>query len=138
MKPLLLAMILGILITFGGSCKKSGSDNTATLPGYWELRFVEGGYQTSNASGSFSPGNGNILKFKDDNYWSYSDGQARDSGQYQITKDTLTILHPTYKTDYSFQLSNNTLTLYFGTIAADGTVSTYIRLDPSQVNPSLR
>lgn len=136
MRPLLLAIVLGISLSLSVGCKKSGG--SATLTGYWELRFVEGGYRTSGASGSLSPGNGNILKFTDAGFWAYSNGQARDSGQYQITKDSLILILPTYKMDYSFQISNNTLTLSFGTIAADGTISTYVRLDPSQVDPALR
>ena len=148
MKSILWVMGLIMATIFWAGCKKSGGDSATTLTGNWELRFVEGGYRTSGASGSFPPGNGNILKFKDLNYWSYSNGQARDSGKYQIKKDTLspngkkmdklTILHQTYNIDYFFQLSNNMLTLYFGTIAADGTVSTYVRLDPSQINPALQ
>ncbi|HEX9512118.1 MAG TPA: hypothetical protein VF939_16620 [Puia sp.] len=138
MRPILLAMVVGISVTFLGSCKKNTGDSAATLTGYWELRFVEGGYRVSGISGSFPPGNGSLLKFKGASYWSYSGGQARDSGQYQITKDTLTMFHTTYKMDYFFQLSNNTLTLSFGTIAADGTISTYARLNTSQIDPALQ
>lgn len=138
MRRLFLLICLSAIILSLNSCKKSGGNNNQSLPGSWELRYLEGGYILSIQTGSYPPGNGNIYKFTDNSYWHYSGGQLIDSGGYRITKDTispfqknmdmLTFINVNTPRSVFFEFSNNNLTIYSGIIAADGTIGTYSRL----------
>src|SRR5882757_7853115 len=135
MKSFLLLICMGISITFTGSCKKSGGNATPSLPGAWELRYQQGGYTLNTQTGNFPPGNGNIYKFTETGYRYYSAGRILDSGQYRITKDTispfqknmdkLTFTSSNTTRSVFFEFSNNNLVIYNGIIAADGTIATY-------------
>lgn len=137
MKYVFLIICLGISVTFLGSCKKHGS-NPGVLTGRWELR-AEQGAQIPMEPSDFLPGNGTIWEFTDGSHWKYSDRHTTDSGQYRITRDTispyqtkmdkLTLIHsPSQSWALFFQLSSDSLKIYSGIIAADGSITTYARM----------
>jgi hypothetical protein len=138
MKSFLLLICIGISISFAGSCKKSGGDTNPSLPGTWELRYQQGGYTLNTQTGSFSPGNGHIYKFTETSYSYFAGGQMQDSGQYRVTKDTIspfqknmdkiTFISSNNIRSAFFEFSNNDLVIYNGIIAADGTIATYSKL----------
>ncbi|HTI12400.1 MAG TPA: hypothetical protein VL832_27700 [Puia sp.] len=138
MKPFLLLIGISISIFIAGSCKKSGVNDAPPLPGAWELRYQQGGYTLNTQTGNFPPGNGHIYKFTETTYSYYAAGQRLDSGQYRITKDTispfqknmdkLTFTSSSTTRSVFFEFSNNNLVIYNGIIAADGTIATYSKL----------
>jgi hypothetical protein len=91
-----MKLIIAVTICFStfiilsGSCKKEKADKgcidlSNSLAGTWELR------QTSAAMNpvvsNYPAGNGNILKFMNDNYEKYSNGQLVSSGRFSIVSD---------------------------------------------------
>jgi len=78
------------LIVFFVACKKDSAENKAdshtSIIGTWELR------QTNAAMNplatNYAPGNGNILKFTEQNYEAYKNGQLVRRGAYAIVPDT--------------------------------------------------
>jgi hypothetical protein len=134
-KTLLLISFLSCLILFT-SCKKDSFESVKSkIIGSWELRDFQGGWGPVNAS-DLTPGNGNILKFSDSKYQFYSQGQLTSSGTYRITKmDTYNGAYPEsalfLNSDQDpmarIRVVENTLTMYVGTIAADGYIAKYVR-----------
>jgi hypothetical protein len=142
----LLAMAFTLLAQTG--CEKqdapeevypgiSAPVDEGTLTGAWELRMAYGGYGLPNTSPVHAPGNGRIWHFTDSAYALYSKGQLLTSGRYNHIKDTSqatgtlmdAIVMPTngnLKIHYGF--TKDTLVLFQGTIAADGTIEKYVRV----------
>lgn len=132
MKPGTLATIILLALTIA-ACHKSVSP--AALRGRWELRSVYGGY--GPGGGNYEPGNGSMYVFTSDRYAYYVNNVLNDSGSYRITKgrnpDTGksmdAILFSSYTDPFPFSISHKTLKLYYGSVAADGSIITYERVD---------
>lgn len=138
MKPLYFALILVCAVTFH-SCSKDNQMpqvNAKILPGVWELRAVSGGmlpYDPNN----FKPGNGRLWTFTKTNFaYIYKDSSYR-KGTYSVSPGTGADLNTQRKVDQfifnnepaeSFELSNDTLKLYYGWIAADGVIEMYVKV----------
>lgn len=106
------------------------------LQNTWELRNVYGGYRTPGTSPNTSPGNKNIWKFTDSTYEQYVSGVLQKTGKYTVTKGTspatgrlmdALILDNNTTTKLFFEFANDTLVLYRGIVAADGTIEKYVR-----------
>ncbi len=120
------------------SCTKTNIETVSnSIKGTWELRHVEGGYRAPGTNPDYPPGNGTIWKFTDSTYQYYGSGPLLAQGSYTLTKDTSLatgrymdafILNNNNSAELFFEISNNTLTLYRGIIAADGTIETYERI----------
>lgn len=140
----LLACAIGLITLTscekGENIKLNATDSAgASLAGAWELRSVYGGYRLANSEPNYGPGNGHIWLFTDTSYQLYSKGQVLTSGKYIHTKDISpatgdvmdAIVIPensNLKIHYGFL--NDTLVFYQGTIAADGTIEKYVRVQP--------
>ncbi len=107
-----------------------------TLPGVWELRSVYGGNNVS-IIGDYEPGNGHIDRFTDDRYWFANPGSPTDSGSYRISSGINPATDTTsevmiYNGDISwfryFSIAGDTLTIYNGEVAYDGTIDKYVRI----------
>ena len=122
--------------------KKTGADTNdnavhgpQTLPGEWELRSVAGGLGPTGGS-DYAVGNGYRWKFSDSNYWYYAKHIPTDSGTYKLSSginpqtsqqtDAMLFNGTTYP--LYFTIANDTLTIYRGVVAADGTIEKYIRI----------
>lgn len=116
-------------------CKK---DSLATLKskleGSWELRDIQGGFV--NGQPDVSPGNGNIWKFSDSLYQHYVHSQLISNGTYRLIKmDTYGGAYPegalVLNSDpyplCRLSISRDTLTMYVGSIAADGYIAKYVK-----------
>jgi hypothetical protein len=107
-----------------------------TLPGAWELRSWYGGNGPAGG-GSLAPGNGDIKRFTDSLYWFASNGRVWDSGSYKLTTginpdtrkemDALLVKGDTSFPTF-FHIADDTLTIYNGSVAWDGTVLKYVRI----------
>ena len=82
MKKLFTLMLISVA-TLSLSCKKV-KETTITpkdLLGSWELRFVQGGLSPST---TYSPGNGNTLRFTETNYEKLPKGRSSVTGTYEL------------------------------------------------------
>lgn len=91
MKLLMIAaIILGSLSITFQSCKKNDGkkdpDIRTSLVGTWELRQTSGAMIP--APTLYPQGNGNILKFTEENYLLLKNGQILKSGKYVVVEDT--------------------------------------------------
>ena len=140
----LVVVILTSALLFGGCDKKSSSDkakepveNSNLIVGEWELRDLTGG-MVPNQKPGYPPGNGDKYKFVDLHYYErYIDGKVVASGSYSLAKDTCPatgrymnafVLEQNAPWKIYFEFSNDTLVLYNGIIAADGTISRYVKV----------
>jgi hypothetical protein len=121
-----------LLIVTG--CNKDASSRKDSLTGAWELRSWYGGY-SATGGGNVNPGNGNIYAFTENTYRYYVNNTIQDSGTYSIIQSVnpntgepmqAILMDSAYTMPYS--VDKNTLTLYNGPIAADGTVSKYAKI----------
>lgn len=140
MKNLFCLVIAALFVTQG--CKKTSADindnavhGPQTLPGEWELRSLTGGLGPTGGS-DYQPGNGNKWKLSDSTYWLYTNNIATDSGAYKISSDinpqttletSALLLNGTVYPLY-FSIANDSLTIYRGVVAADGTIEKYVRI----------
>jgi len=128
------------MLTLG--CKKTNSvpDNSVhgerALPGVWELRSVYGGNSVAGG-GNYLPGNGYKWKFTGTAYWLYVNNTVADSGLYKLSsgvnpqtslETNAMILNDTPFSLY-YEIANDTLTIYRGVVAADGTIEKYVRIE---------
>lgn len=107
------------------------------LDGTWELRHVKGG-QIPNVSPDYPPGNGRIIKFEGNTFQIIRDGSVVQSGTFVIINDVKEIdgVKFRYKIDFDLNtqadlysnVSRKKLIVATGSIASDGTTSTYERL----------
>ena len=131
--------VLALISLFVFSCSKSKKTPPASAPnivGSWELRKVTGGM---TGQLSYAPGNGNKYIFIDNNYEIYVNHNLIESGTFTKTRDHSYITNKetdavilstnNNKIYYEFADNNNSLILYFGIIAADGTVNKYARVN---------
>ena len=124
------------IATLSLSCKKE-KETTITpkdLLGSWEMRFVQGGLSPST---TYSPGNGNTLKFTDINYEKLSKGQSSITGTYELKLEKFQagklmsrIIYDgkTDDTEQFVEIVDGKLKVYSGIIAADGTESLYQKI----------
>ena len=114
--------------------------NSNVLSGTWEMRGLTGGMVPYNPN-SYKPGNGNIWKFTADHFERIYNDSVYDSGSYRVTNtgvdlNTNRTINQFIFNDTpaeSFELKNDTLHIYNGMIAADGTISRYVKIaDASQ------
>ncbi|MEZ0007546.1 hypothetical protein ABH942_002928 [Flavobacterium sp. 28YEA47A] len=113
------------------SCSKKATG--PGLDGTWELRHIAG-IQVAGVNPDFKAGNGNYFKFDGQNFEKYNDGKKTDSGSFSITPEENVPVNDK-KANYSITfnngekmyvlLSDKTMVLFNGIIAADGTESTY-------------
>ena len=117
--------------------KNSNQNSSDSLVGSWELRVLHGGMMPSPHGPNYPPGNGDRWKFTDSLYERYENGQLVVQGKYSLTKDTCPatgtymdafILQQDYSYKIFFEFSNDTLVMYNGIIAADGTITKYVSL----------
>lgn len=122
----------GLIVLFTViSCSKKATG--PELDGTWELRHIAG-IQVAGANPDFKAGNGNYFKFDGENFERYNDGKKTDSGSFSITPEDNVPVNDK-KANYSIKfkneekmyvlLSDKTLILFNGVIAADGTEFTY-------------
>jgi hypothetical protein len=132
---LFLVGYLGCIIFLSG-CTKDGVHFKPRLTGSWELRDIKGGFFGPGGPPDVTPGNGNMLKFSDSEYQFYSRGQLITRGTYiVIKKDTYNGSFPadalvldSLQYEFArFTITKNTLTIYHGSIAADGYIAKYAR-----------
>ena len=144
MKKILSAGMLVLLLNCLSGCSKDSdpAPNTnqgpVALQNTWELRSVYGGYRTPGTSPNTSPGNKNIWKFTDTTYQQYANGVLYVSGKYTVTKDSSAatgrimdalILDKNTSQKLFFEFANDTLVLYRGIVAADGTIEKFVRVE---------
>ena len=124
------------LLVFSCSKSKKIPPAAADIVGVWELRKVTGG-MTGHVT--FPPGNGHKYIFTNNEYKIYVNHNLKESGTYTRTRDVSYITNKetdalilstyNYKIYYEFEDNNNSLILYFGIIAADGTENKYARIN---------
>jgi len=149
MKQIALLSVIACLVLLVCSCQKDNngapkkkllSTGSGSIKGDWELRILYG-CQTPNCNPYFQPGNGNTWHFTDTTYLHTVQSlspryTASDSAVYILGKDTC--MATGRMMDYFkakddpfegtfFEIKNDTLTLYRGIIAADGTIQKYVR-----------
>lgn len=132
-KYIILCLCLVFIVL---SCKKKSPEpNVNDLEGRWELRHVAG-VQIQGAIGDYIPGNGNVLVFNGQTFKQYIASKLVDSGTYSLQKANMMV--NTNQANYSISFNNaqkyvnfsgSQLIVFDGTIAADGTESTYKKMD---------
>ena len=124
-----------VLVTFLFSCQKKEIGPTS-LEGTWELRHILG-VQIAGAPSRFEKGNGRLIEFSQNRYRRIDNGQVIAEGTYKIVEESAEIDENKYENRIVFdddawkifvKISGNKLLLCRGTIAADGTTSTYEKL----------
>jgi hypothetical protein len=149
MKTIVSLVLLFMLLNLQSACTKgddaqivvdpvlTSNNGPVSLQNSWELRSLYGGYSAPNRNPNYAPGNKNIWKFMDSTYKQYSGGVLRKTGTYTLTKGTspatgrymdVMILDRNAGAELFFEFSKDTLVLYRGVIAADGTVEKYVRI----------
>lgn len=146
MKKNLFFILFGTLALVQISCRKDNVNNNnltlTSIIGSWELNKEQLGMLPV----SYSPGNGNILKFTDSEFQIFSNGQPVKSGQYRIVEDgtvatEVCLVIPTdqyrnmiiydnnfFDTKIFVQVSENMLTFLSGCFAYDaGNYKEYLR-----------
>ena len=109
-----------------------------SIVGSWELRELRGGFREPNAQVYYLAGNGNTWEFTDSTYRQSFQGDLANHGTYTLTKDTAQATGrlmdafitnaSTYTQKIYFEFNQDTLLLYDGVIAADGTIGKYVRI----------
>jgi len=146
MKENLYINVLILLLVAAGCNRSKSTDEkkvySHSLQGAWELRNVFGGFGPPGRPNTFAPGNGNIWSFKDSTFKRYEKGTLIDSGSFTIDRDTCPATNTlmdaftfgnsqnNYGMQIFFEISHDTMTMYHGVIAADGTISKYVRVNP--------
>ncbi len=143
-ETILPLFMLCFLLNFLSACSKDNDTSSnsnqgpVALQNTWELRSIYGGYSVPGTSPSTSPGNKNIWKFSDTTYQQYANGVLYVSGKYTVTKDTspatgqlmdALILDKNSTQKRFFAFSNDTLVMYRGLVAADGTIEKYVKVE---------
>lgn len=89
MKYFIVAVCLGAISLFWGSCKKDVSTkaviSATSIAGTWELRQAQNGMIPTV---TYTAGNGNTFKFSDSTYEKCTSGSLIAGGHYMLTRDT--------------------------------------------------
>jgi hypothetical protein len=149
MKKIILLSCITCFVLLTNSCQKANTsiqkkkvliDGPGSIKGDWELRILYG-CQVPNCNPYFQPGNGNTWHFTDST-WLHTvkslspNYTSSDSAFYVLGRDTCMAtgrLMDYFKAKGDpyegifFEIENDTLTLYNGVIAADGTIQKYVR-----------
>ncbi|MES2328712.1 MAG: hypothetical protein V4539_03850 [Bacteroidota bacterium] len=141
-KSLLLSLVfLNVLI----SCQKDAAPDPVptysapplSLQNAWELRNVVGGYGPPNRNPNYAAGNGYIWKFMDSTFERYDKGQLFQTGKYRVIRDTsyqtgrmmdALVFDQNAYPKVQVEIVKDTLIMYLGVVAADGTISRYVRI----------
>jgi len=129
-----------LCIILFGSCDKDNKPtqkpNGKVLPGVWELRAISGGMAVYNPN-DYRRGNGSLWKFTETTFEQiYKDSMLR-SGEYTVSRGTGTDLNTGRKIDQfifnnepaeSFELRNDTLRFYHGSIPLDGAIQLFVKI----------
>lgn len=125
-----------ILLTLLFSCKK-GEVGSETLKGKWEVRHILG-VQVAGAPSKLEKGNGSIIEFSGENYMRIEGKKVISEGIYKITDGSGEVDGNKYEkriifnddTDWRvfIKISGNQLLICNGSIASDGTTTTYEKL----------
>ncbi|MBL7723629.1 MAG: hypothetical protein JNK27_05745 [Chitinophagaceae bacterium] len=126
---------LAIIVCVIASCSKTAENEPENqVSGGWELRYRTIGL---NPTQTFPPGNGNILKFIDDNYELSENGVVKKSGKYltlidgSAATETCSTITPgefekriifmpdTIPPKKYYHIAGNTLKLIWGCAAVD-------------------
>lgn len=103
--------------------------------GQWELRTLLGS-QVPGIGPNFRSGNGSIWKFTNSAFERYDNGQLTSSGTYTLTKantfnsgvpEDALILNQDTTLKFHFHIIKDTLTIYVGSIPADGYIAKYVK-----------
>jgi hypothetical protein len=131
----LLISLLVYLLVFA-SCRKNNTvPLTSQLIGQWELRTLFGS-QVPGIGPNFTYGNGNIWEFTTSGFKRYTNGQMTSSGIYTLTKtntfnsgipEDAVILNQDTTLKFHFDIIKDTLTIYVGSIPADGYIPKYVK-----------
>ncbi len=131
---LILFLLFGLMAI---SCTKEDSPNiyptpvTTVLSGTWELRHLVCTGCAPNTQPDYAPGNGHQWVFEDINFAVKSNNVIKDSGYYQISDvsggNSVLILNADKNSDITFTVNKDTLKLYFGQLASDGSIETYVK-----------
>ena len=130
-----LTGLIFCLSVFSGCRKNNIAQSTSQLPGQWELRTVFGS-QVPGIGPNFTSGNGNIWEFTTSAYKRYTNGQVASSGTYTLSKantfnsgipQDAIILNGDTTLKFHFEIIKDTLTMYVGSIPADGYIAKYVK-----------
>jgi len=128
-------------------CAKTGNEifsdscvmpNEKALPGYWELRDIQGGFRQPRSANDYVPRNGTGWQFEDSTYRQFYNGTMVEEGQYTPFRDTalatgrlmdaIRIQSNDIDRELFYEFKQDTLVIYEGHIAWDGTISKYVRV----------
>lgn len=139
MKHLYLAAIV-LCITFFGSCDKDSlatqKPNGKVLAGVWELRAISGGPLVYNPN-DYRPGNGSLWIFTETTFEQFYKDSLRRKGAYAVSRGAGIDLNTGRNIDQfifnnepaeSFELRNDTLRFYFGSIPLDGVIEMFVKI----------
>ncbi|WP_442587312.1 hypothetical protein ACSBL2_14815 [Pedobacter sp. AW31-3R] len=125
-----VALLLLFCVTLFFSCKKEVSPSS--ISGSWTLTNVQGGYMVT---GTGEQKHKHVIKFNGNVYEKYVDDKLVVSSNYTLTTDkfagtgkemdAFVLENTNYKV--FLEIKKKKLILYDGTIAADGTISTYTK-----------
>jgi hypothetical protein len=130
-------VLLFCLFVFSASCKKDTSNSRGEINGTWELRGVEGGFRDPSVTIDVSPGNGTTWSFRDTTFEYRNAGQLSRAGSFTKSRDSsaatgrvmnVLVFSNNDNDKVFFEISGDSLTMYRGTIAADGTIERYVRI----------
>lgn len=135
-----MAVVILLTACFAG-CTSSNKEitqqklKTNILPGVWELRGVTGGMKLYNPD-DYKPGNGDLWRFTDTYFARVYHDSLFNSGSYTVTNTGVDMNTNRTINQFvfdntpaeSFELKNDTLHIYNGIIAADGTISHYVKI----------
>ena len=138
MKRYCLIIVLIILIGSILSCTHSKEQThllSNTLSGMWELRGTTGGMRIPGPN-DYKPGNGNIWKFTDTHFERILNDSTYNSGNYTIANTGVDMNTGRKISQFvfngtpaeSFEIKNDTLHIYSGMIAADGTIAHFVKV----------
>jgi hypothetical protein len=152
MKNSILLSLLFIAFNLLISCTKDSEPEPTPAPyagpplslqNTWELRILNGGYGPPNRNPNYAPGNGIMWKFMDSTYERYNKGVVHQTGKYMVTKDSsqatgrlmdALLFERNAYPKLHFEIVKDTLIIYMGVIAADGTVEKYVSIGPKKAD----
>src|SRR6476620_7866585 len=120
--------------TFSATCAMH--NGTKVLKGSWELRDIQGGFRQPRSAGDYLPGNGTGWQFQDSTYRQFYKGAVVEEGQFTRFEDTaiatgrimdgVRIKSLEIERELFYEFNQDTLVVYEGHIAWDGTISKYV------------
>ncbi|OLY93348.1 hypothetical protein SAMN05444008_107152 [Cnuella takakiae] len=142
---------LAALFLLAGCHKPGDTSNTGnhavekkqitSLEGEWELRVIYGGMLPQGSGPNLQPGTGNRWKFTADTYQMIPKDGPVTTGTYSRLKDSslqtnrmmdAILLKDAGNAIVHYEFNIDTLILYSGMIAADGTIQKYVPVNRVQ------